>query len=352
MKLKACTILILFVFPLLLACQPEATEQRELPTLMVLPSLTPTDPATETPVPSATPTETATETPTSTATHTATFTPTTTNTPHPTATATSTVTPLPTATHTPSQTPIPSATPTPDMPEIVRFTGSSQSAAPGGRVTLQWTTIADNVRIDQLNQQGVPIQTFPVAANGEITMTIPSSATTLVVYRLVALRGPNEVSESFAVTITCPVAWFFGNEFAPPGSGCPTAVGAVGPAQYQQFQGGHMLYINANSMNKIYGLVSNGNQYMAYTSAYNAATPYLPPPAGLYAPEEHLRWAFMNTNAPIGDWQSAIGWALSPLNGGQRTIQFSDTGMFFIDTPQGNVFRFSGGDSGTWLQVK
>lgn len=353
MKMKACTILILLIVPLLMACQPEAAEERELPTLAVLPSLTPTDIPTETDVPTQTPTETATATPTATATYTATHTPTTTNTPLPRATATSTLTPSPTATQTPSQTPIPSATPTPDMPQILSFTGTSQSAAPGGRVTLRWTTIADNVRIDQLNQQGIPVQTFPVAANGEIAMTMPTDTTSgLIVYRLVALRGANEVTESFPVTIMCPIPWFFGNEFAPPGSGCPVTLGAIGTAQYQAFERGYMVYVNANNMNRIYGLVTGSNQYQAYNSGYTADAPYLPVPSGFYAPEGHLRWAFMNTNAPIGDWQSALGWGITPLDTSQRTIQFSDNGMFFVDTPQGTVFRFSGGDSGTWLQVK
>lgn len=140
-----------WIFGLLLpvifsACQP-TPEPIIVPTLMVLPSQTPTDIFTATPTLTPTPTETP--TPTDTAAPTDTPTPTPTNTPSatptnsptatPSDTPTLTATPTPTATLTPSQTPTPSDTPTPTWTPTItptpRPTGI-ETAIPNGDIRL------------------------------------------------------------------------------------------------------------------------------------------------------------------------------------------------------------------------
>lgn len=342
-------MIVTLLFIVTAACQPQQPQVIELPTLAVLPSETPSNtplPATETPTP--TPTNTPTDTPTftSTVTATSTLTPTVTLTPTSTITPTSTLTPTNTATNTPEP------TATPNVPQILEFSASSTSVAPNTNITLRWSTVADSARIDQLNQQGAVVQTFSVPPVGEIAVVVPGNLGRLVIYRLSALRGGQEVTQSVPVTITCSIAWFFGNEFAPIGSGCPVALGAVAAGKFQSFERGVMIYVTANGLDRIYGLQNDGNRYTSFVSGWEEPSPDYPDaPGGLFKPREDFRWAFLNTNAPIGTWQTAIGWATTDINRDPRTIQYEDTGAFYIDSPIG-VYRFSGGDSGTWVKIK
>lgn len=108
---------LLFALLLLAACQPQQDDNRELPTVVVVPSQTPTDEPTNTPAPTETPTHTL--TPTITSTPTETFTP----------TVTKTSTPLPTRTPTntpPPPTNTPRTTPTQDITRIANITATAQ----------------------------------------------------------------------------------------------------------------------------------------------------------------------------------------------------------------------------------
>ncbi len=347
---------LLFVFmaaALLVACQPQEPEALgALPTLANLPTLTPSDTPPPTDRPTSTPTPTDTPSPT------ATDTPTTTLTPTPSVTVTSSITPTftltppPTATSTPTATDTPVATATPTAPEILSFTATATTVAANTSITLSWTAAADSARIDQLNQQGAVMQTFPVVPNGQLAVTVPGDQGRVVIYRLVAIRGGQETSRSLPITLTCAVAWFFGNEFAPPGSGCPTAVGAIGPGAFQSFERGLMIFVNANGLNRIYGLQNDGSRYTSALNGWNGADlPFDASPAGLFQPQRVFRWAFLNTLAPVGTWQSQIGWGTANIDESQRTIQFEEGGPFYIDTPAG-VYRFSGGDTGTWSRIR
>jgi hypothetical protein len=332
---------LILMFVLAAGCTPEP-QVIELPTLAVLPSLTPSD------TPSPTPTFTPTLTPT--ATFTATITPS--RTPTATLTPTSTLTPTNTVTPSPTASLTPTLTPTPNTPAIIDFTASASSAPPGSAVSLRWVSVADVARIDQLNQQGAVVQTFSVPPSGELAISIPANQGRLVVYRLVALRGGQEASRSVPIQVTCPIAWFFGNEFAPANSGCPVAVGAVAAGKFQPFERGVMIYVTANGLNRIYGLQNEGGRFISYANGWNGSDlDYDNPPSDRRRPQEEFRWAFLNTLAPVGTWQNALGWATADINRDSRTIQFEDTGAFYIDSPIG-VYRFSGGDAGTWTKVK
>ncbi len=351
---KAFHAFIIIIAILFAACSPES-QVAELPTLAVLPSLTPSLTPTLTP----TPTNTLTPTPTNTPTATATFTPTLSATPTVTHTATvtstSTVTPTNTQTPTATATFTPVPTNTPDTPQITSFTASSNTAAPGASVTLRWVSASDSARIDQLNQQGAVINSFSVTPSGELPVAIPAGSGRLVVYRLVAIRGGEQAQQSIPITISCATPWFFGNELAPPNSGCPTTVGSVGDGKFQPFQRGFMIYVDANGVNTVYGLQNDGNRYISYVSGWDGTgfPEYGEPPnSSLIKPREQFRWAFLETLAPVGTWESAIGWGTAEINRDSRTIQFEENGAFYIDGPNNAVFRFSGGSSGTWTRLR
>jgi hypothetical protein len=225
---------------------------------------------------------------------------------------------------------------------------------PNTTVVLRWVTVADSTRIDVLNQQGAVSQTFAtITPSGELSVAVPGNLGRLVVYRLVAMRGGQEVSQSLPIGIACSIAWFFGD--VPGVTGCPTAVGATAAGAYQPFERGLMIYVSANGINKIYGLQNQESRYVGIANGWDGNGMQYPPdpPSGLFKPAKWFRWTFLNTLAPVGTWENAVGWATAAINESQRTIQFEEgTGAFYIDIPGGGVYRFSGGDSGTWSKIK
>jgi hypothetical protein len=348
----------LFIFTVILVlaagCQQAAPETGELPTLMVLPTETSTNTPTPTPSPTNTPTPTNTSTPTNTVTPTNTLTSTPSATFTPSITSTSTITPTFTPTPTNTATNTPPASATPNAPQILSFTSSATTVQANSSVTLTWSSIADTARIDQLNAQGAVVQTFTVIPNGQLPVTVPGNSGKLVVYRLAVQRAGQEVSLSVGITIQCSMAWFFGDQYAPANSGCPQAAAVTGPARFQPFERGYTFYINASNLNTVYGLANQDNRYINYgmswdqTTAYNCAGS---PPGGKFAPQGVFDWMYCNTNAPVGTWSQAVGWATTNLNTDQRTIQFEQgTGAFYIDSPVG-VFRFSGSPNNTWQKI-
>lgn len=343
----------LLIILLLAACAPQDGETiAELPTLAVIPSLTPSNTFTPTDEATSTPTPTFTRTPTITPT----FTPSRTFTP--TVTVTSSITPTFTLTHTATHTATATATATlpatatPNVPQIVSFTASASNASPNTIITLQWVSISDSTRIDLLNQQGAVVQTFAtITPSGQISVTVPGNLGRQVVYRLVAIRSSQEVTQSVPIVINCAIAWFFGDGIGV--TGCPSAVGSISGGAFQNFERGLMIYVTANGMNKIYGLQNSDSRYIAYQNGWNgSALTYDSAPGGFFQPQDQFRWAFINTLAPVGTWQNSIGWGTSDINRDARTWQPEEgTGAFYIDAPIG-VYRFSGGDNGTWLKVK
>jgi hypothetical protein len=354
--------LLLIVTVIIAACQPQTAEIGELPTLAVLPSVTASRTFTPTLTPTLTPTPTATFTATASNTPTRTFTPTITRTATITLTPTNTLTLTSTLTNTPVATNTPTVTSTPNAPQILSFISSAVSGAPNTTIVLRWSAIADSARIDQLNQQGAVMQAFPVAASGELSVVLPSNAGRQVIYRLAALRGGLEVTQSVPVVITCTVSWFFGDQFAPPAANCPTAVGAIADGAYQTFERGIMLWTNANGLNKVYALFNTNNVFQAVLSGWDGQTlnwtlQPATPPSGLYLPTRQFRWVYINAPLPTvvsGTWLQTMGWAtISEANTTNRTIQYEQTtNALYIDAPDGSVYRLVGGDSGTWTKIK
>lgn len=354
-------ILFLVLVALLAACQPNPAEIVELPTVAVLPTLTPT--LSPTPTLTLTPTTTATSTPTVTSTFTPT--PTLTYTPSktftPTVTSTHTITPTytltptftPTATNTATNTPIASATP--NAPQIISFTASASNVAANTQITLTWNAVADGARIDQLNSQGALVQSFSVVPSGQLPVVVPGNQGKLAVYKLTVQRGGQETSFSVSVTVTCSMAWFFGDQYAPANAGCPSGASVTGPGAYQSFERGYMIYVNANSINTIYGMQNQDSRYISYVNGWDGTTTYScfgTPPSGQFAPQNMFAWVYCTTNAPVGVWSSALGFGTSNIDTNNRIIQYEDgTGAFYVDSPVG-VFRFTGAASAQWTKIK
>jgi hypothetical protein len=249
----------------------------------------------------------------------------------------------------------PTITPTPDVAVITSFTSSQGNIVAGNILVLNWTTTnADSARIDQLTPQGTLIQTYNIATNGQLPIVLQPTQGRVVIFRLVALRGGREVSQQISVGVTCAISWFFGDNNAPADAGCPQAIGASAPGAFQPFERGLMIYVSANGLNRIFGLQNDGARYIAYINGWDGVTLNpTPAPTNFFAPQQMFNWVYYNTNAPIGGWSQQLGWAVANIDTGNRTIQYEqNNGRFYIDAPGGAVYRFSGGDSGTWTRIR
>jgi hypothetical protein len=201
-----------------------------------------------------------------------------------------------------------------------------------------------------MNAQGQVSQTFNVVPSGSLPVSVPGNLGTLVVYRLVVFRGAAQDTRSVAVTVQCATAWFFGNQYAPPNSGCPTGLQTSADEAFQSFERGIMIRVNTT----VYGAQNQDARFITYPFGWDGTTTYNcfgTPPNGLFAPQRVFAWVYCTTNAPIGSWSSAIGFATTNIDAGNRSLQFEDTGAVYIDSPIG-VFRFSNTSGGTWTKIK
>ncbi len=347
MRMQSVLFMFIIVTLLVAACNTAPTEE-PLPTVAQLPTAT----SSYTPSPTHTPTITPSPTNTPTATFTPTATPTLTFTPSLSPTHTPTFTP--TLTPTPTFTETPSVTPTSAQPTILSYSSSIVQARPGDEITLSWATDSDGVEIQELNAQGVALAIYTSTPTGQLVLAIPAGAQDQIIYRLVAKRGGQLATRSIPITISCAASWFFGNEFAPAGSDCPSGPPEILPGAFQPFERGFMVWIGG-ARNFVVGADSTTNRYMRYANTWDGVTVYPcacgSAPAGFLDPQGIFNWAYNNTLAPIGTWNSAIGWAINNIDQSARQIQFEEGGAFYIETPIG-VFRFSGEAAGTWTKIK
>ncbi|HVU12055.1 MAG TPA: hypothetical protein VHD90_12295 [Phototrophicaceae bacterium] len=383
-KTRLTHALFLAIALILMAACTQAPVPQTVPTLAVLPSPTPTDTASPTPIPTWTNTPTATDTATSTftatatdtATATLTFTPSLTNTPSvtpsntptftltptntvtPSPTDTATFTPSPTNTNTPTSTftPTPIPSPTIQGPNIVSFGSSMTSVFANTSITLAWVTDGDQARLDELNAQGAVITSLNVFPSGQQSISVPGNLGKTITFRLTVTRNGVQASQSLPITIACQYQLFFGQQYAPANAGCPTPP-ITSDGRYQSFERGVMFYVSGNGLNHVYGLQYDQSLYVGYTNGWDGSTlNTAAAPSGRFMPQEMLNWAYYNTLAPIGSWNSALGWATANIVNQQRTIQWENgiggSNPFYLDSPDGGIYRFSGGDSGTWSRLR
>ncbi|MFN8376519.1 MAG: hypothetical protein U0694_27070, partial [Anaerolineae bacterium] len=247
-------------------------------------------------------------------------------------------------------------------PRILSFTTSADSVAANATVTLRWAAESDITRIDEQNASGTVLRTFSVTAVGELPVAVPGNAGRVVIYQLTAQRGGQNAQRSLTVTVACPVSWFFGDQYAQPYTNqCPANSSVSVQGAFQTFEHGVAIYINLNNTNKVMGLEVSTGRYAAYISQWNSSATPVPvvPPTGLLQPQGVFQWLYYATGAPSGTWNTSIGWATNNIDMTNRTIQFESTAdpnnltpPFYIDAPGGAVYRFSGGDSGTWVQIR
>jgi len=368
-------IISLIILLSLAACNGTEEQVAELPTRIILPSDTPTFTPTFTETPSATPTITPIP-PSATATNTATFTPT----PTSTSTTIPSATPIPptntaTITPLPSNTPQPTATPTPNTPQIFRFVSNLTSvngtitAQAGTSLILSWESSADIVTIEQMSSQGTVEQVFSVTPTGQLPVTIPTTSTVQIIYRLVAQRGGTSTTQNLPIVIqqVCAVPWFFGSQLALPQSGCPSSGSVSLTGKIQFFERGLMINLTLGGQNWLYGIIgttsaTNGS-YVAHVSAWDGVSTSTAlcgtPASGFFAPQDVFNWVFNNSstlsinNYVWCDRSNALGWGVGNFQANVTyTVQYELNNVaFYISIPGYGTVRISGGATGTWQKV-
>lgn len=330
------TVCMLFIVSLLGAACSGAAQDEALPTLAILPSptdtLTPTNTPVETWTPTPTETETPTPSPTSSPTHTPTFTPTNTVPASPTSTNTVAPTATPTATLTPTEIVVVPA------PVIRSLSTNRQTAVPGEAIIVRWEAEADAARLETLNAGGTLLSSEPVTLLGTSNQIVPGGVTA-VIYRLVAIRGDNEVTQSVSVTVgqACEIPYFFGT--APSDAGCSPSGAVQAQGVYQTFERGVMFRITYDGMDKVCGIQNDRRRYSCFNYRPYTGTPPAQPPAGLQPPATDLQDVFYNQLAIGGFWYDVIGWGVSAPSTSPLTVQRDSSRRIYIQLPIG-VHRF------------
>ena len=313
---------LLIVALIVAACDNNQQSVGELPTLVELPSFTPTNTVlptntvtnTPTPIPTFTPTSTITNTPTASYTIT----------PRP-PTGTATLTPTATNTATPT------ASDTPDLPIITTFTSTAFSVVGGSPVTLIWETNGEVANINQLNAQGIIVNSFSVTPNGQLPVTVPNNES-IVMYELTIQRGGQSTSSQIqiAIQVACANAWFFASTISTADVGCPAGPPITTTGKVQLFERGLMFNVVVNGENRVYGLTEPDARYVYHISLWDGQTVHTSgcgnAPAGLLDPADVFNWMYHTQFGPQATWcdpNFGIGWARSVVDPANvMTLQF------------------------------
>lgn len=301
----------LFALALLLAaCTAPPEETVQIPTLAVLPTLTPSDTPTLTPV--ASPTQTATATPTPTRTPIPTSTP----------TLTLTVTPSTTITDTPTSTPtrLPTNTPPNAGLGVLALTALGATVRPSVAAPSPTFFITPPAGGTFTPLPGIPTPTQLVA-----TPNCPTALPT-------ALSNFLNTDPTFRSGLGCPVG---------------TSISVGGAAQ--AFERGSMVYV-AGTPGNIYTLTNDGRFrrfFDTWIDGVDPASGGAAPPPGLIEPIRGFGKVWRSNS----DVSTGLGWAITSEQGGTLVVQYFDRGralylpergetVILVDNPDGL--------SGTW----
>src|SRR5260221_7957128 len=167
-----------------------------------------------------------------------------------------------------------------------------------------------------------------------------------------ATKRPTRTPTPTAPTLTftpqpCTIKWYF----SPRPLSCPLSPPATGPAAFQKFERGVMIWFGPQkTIYTIYdlGIKPRWNQFPdEYTDGMPDTDPALVPPAGMAQPIRGfgLTW---RTKPGLRD---RIGWASGPETSYTAAYQIDNQGARYLQGPTGEVYKLIGDLSG-WQLVK
>jgi hypothetical protein len=234
-------------------------------------------------------------------------------------------------------------------PRIEFFTSDVLAVAPGGTVTLFWSTRgADNATIYRLDARGNRAQLWNVGPDGNLTVATRSGDRGSIEFVLSVGDAPARAEQSLSIPIACPDTWFF----QPSPSTCPSAPATASELIEQPFERGRMLYIADGDF--VYALFNDGREpvWVRFQNQYDpingvASDPSFQPPPGFYQPIEILGLVWRGNDTA----RNRLGLAIAPeakYNGFIQTFTAVDgANTLYASSVDGSVLQLPPA-GGTW----
>lgn len=207
------------------------------------------------------------------------------------------------------------------VPKILTFTASRAEAQPGDTITLAWTSIGGTTAtlLEPIccTYAASPLTTQPLNGSVSFALNVGVPRDTFTYILTVSGEGGSD-SRTLQVRLPCPDRYFFATT-THTDLPCPAAAPLVSPAAEQLFEGGRMIWLQAQR--KIYVLFGDGqpvpsgtppNGWLVFDDTWQPgepeSDPSLVPPAGRYQPVRGFGKVWRSY--PVV--REGLGWALGP----------------------------------------
>jgi hypothetical protein len=199
--------------------------------------------------------------------------------------------PTPTSLFGATRTPLPADFPTPtrafnpNAPRIDFFTSDPITAAPGGAVTLYWSTRnVDNAVIYVVDADGIRSQVYNVLPDGDRTINVAGSERGDLHFVLAVGDSGDYVEQELVIALECPDLWFF----EPIPADCALSAAQPSTIFDMTMERGRMLYVVET--NTVYALFNDGlANRPAWLSFDNRFNPEIHPAIDENAPIEWIQ---------------------------------------------------------------
>lgn len=190
-----------------------------------------------------------------------------------------------TRTSVPNDFPTPTRPFNPNAPRIDFFTSDPLSVAPGGEVTLFWSTRnVDSAVIYRLDRDGVRSQVYNISSDGNLAITTSRSERGTLRFVLAVGEGSDTVEQEISIALECPDLWFF----SPAPQDCATGPAIPTRIVDMELERGRMLYIEESDT--IYALFNDGlTERATWLSFENRFDPEIHPSRDENAPPEWIQ---------------------------------------------------------------
>lgn len=255
--------------------------------------------------------------------------------------------PSPTPLFGPTQTPrvIQASTATrpanPNAPRIEFFTSDVLAVAPGGSLTLFWSTRgADGATIYRVDNDGVRSQLWNVPPDGNLPVQTRRADRLQVEFVLSVGDGSFRTEQSLVLPLSCPDTWFF----EPQPAACPQGPAVETRLIEQPFERGRILYIEGTG--RVYALFNDGfpPAWVVFENRFDPARhpeseeSFVPPP-GLVQPLRQIGFVWRGNDTVRG----RLGLGVAPESSYQGFVQLNGstatTENIYVSSGDGTVLQ-------------
>jgi hypothetical protein len=227
----------------------------------------------------------------------------------------------------------------PNAPRIEFFTSDSAAVAPGGTVTLYWSTRGAREAVIYQLVRGVRNRLWNVGPDGNLSVQTSRSDRGTADFVLSVGKGSEYIEQQLSVPLQCPDVWFF----SPPPEACPSAPAQDTPLIEEPFERGRMLYVS--SSNQIYALFNDGLSpaWLVLENRFDSAVhpesdPNFSPPPGYYQPLRRLGFVWRGNDTV----RNRLGMATQPeasYNGFTQSSSASGAQTLYVSSANGTVLQ-------------